>query len=56
MIRLSLRGFGGQAGGRRLGIRNWECGLRPLGANAYAPAGMLPHSDFHIHLPLSSDS
>ena len=22
------------------GIRKWECGLRPIGAYAYAPAGM----------------
>jgi hypothetical protein len=22
------------------GIRNWECGLRPIGAYAYAPVGM----------------
>ncbi len=25
--------------GRGNGIRNWECGLRPIGAYAYAPAG-----------------
>jgi hypothetical protein len=28
----------GKLGGN--GILNWECGLRPIGAYAYAPAGM----------------
>jgi hypothetical protein len=31
-------GLGEIEGGN--GIRNWECGLRPIGAYAYAPVGM----------------